>query len=299
MKPSTRGNPLRNVSQGGGVSTSFSGGDERSEPENLTSPPADAGNGKPAAAKKTYWLKRDLKYVPNQLDSSDYTEKRVWRRKVVVGTDAKDARGAVDATARSADASAAPGLLNGHISSPDVFNPFDEGQIEVWTGAGLIKVVKQGRHKIMVEGDCIQKKRGVIQGFSRAARRRMMHFLAKVRLNDLLPLFGTTTYPDIFPEEAAEFKRDLQTLIERLKRRFPPVGLIWRLEFKVRKSGVNVGKIAPHFHWLLWNVPRKFDCKPESGQWAKISKAKDGTWRETVKFYDGGKIATVVNQIGG
>ena len=33
-QPSTWGNPLRNVSQGGGVSVSFSGGDERSEPEN-------------------------------------------------------------------------------------------------------------------------------------------------------------------------------------------------------------------------------------------------------------------------
>jgi hypothetical protein len=35
---STWGNPLRNVSQGGGVSVSFSGGDERSEPENAICP---------------------------------------------------------------------------------------------------------------------------------------------------------------------------------------------------------------------------------------------------------------------
>jgi hypothetical protein len=62
---------------------------------------------------------------------------------------------------------------------------------------------------------------------------------------------------------------------------------------------VNVGKVAPHFHWLLWNVPRKFDFKPESGKWAKISQVRDGTWRETVRFYDGDKIATVVNQVSG
>jgi hypothetical protein len=61
--------------------------------------------------------------------------------------------------------------------------------------------------------------------------------LAKVRLDELLPLFGTTTHPDIFPDEAEKFKRDLQTVIERLKRRFPRVGLLWRLELKRRKSG--------------------------------------------------------------
>jgi hypothetical protein len=190
-------------------------------------------------------------------------------------------------------------LLNGHISSPDVFNPFDEGRIEVWIGAGLIKVIKQGRHKIIPENDPNQKKRGQIHGFSRASRCRMMQFLAKVRLDELLPLFGTTTYPDIFPDEAEKFKRDLQTQIERLKRRFPRVGLLWRLEFKKRKTGVNAGKVAPHFHWLLWNVPRRFDFKPETGKWAKVSQARDGSWRETVKFYDGDKIAAVVTPVSG
>jgi hypothetical protein len=112
-------------------------------------------------------------------------------------------------------------LLKGHISSRDCWNPFDEGRIEVWQGAGLIKVVKQWRHEIIPEGASKPNKRGQIHGFSRASRRRMMQFLAKVRLDELLPLFGTTTYPDIFPDEAEKFKRDLQTLIERLKRRFP------------------------------------------------------------------------------
>ena len=45
-------------------------------------------------------------------------------------------------------------------------------------------------------------KRGQIHGFSRASRRRMMQFLAKVRLDEGLPLFGTTTYPDILPRES-------------------------------------------------------------------------------------------------
>jgi hypothetical protein len=243
--------------------------------------------------KLTYLLKPDLKYCPNKLDSSDYPGKVIYRRSVIEDQGAgAEHGGAVPAPA--------PGLLKGHISSPDWFNPYDEGQIEVWTGAGLIRVVKQGRHEPVHEGKAKRRKRGKIQEFSRASRRRMMQFLAKVILDEIiLPLFGTTTYPDIFPDEAEKFKRDIRTLIERLKRRFPLVGLIWRLEFKERKSGVNAGKVAPHFHWLLWNVPLKFDYKAETGKWAKVSRGKDGVWRETVKFYDGDEIATVVTPLQG
>jgi hypothetical protein len=241
---------------------------------------------------KTYELRPNLKYRPNKLDSSGYPGQVVYRRSTIADT------GAV-AECGGAAPDIAPDLLNSHISSPDVFNPFDKGHIEVWQGAGLIKAVKQRRDRIIPENSMKQTKRGQIHGFSRASRRRMMQFLAKVRLDEQLPLFGTTTYPDIFPEDAEKFKRDLRTLIERLKRRFPGVGLLWRLEFKKRKSGLNAGKIAPHFHWLLWNVPRKFDFKPETGKWAKVSQAKDGTWLETVKFYDGDKIATVVKAISG
>ncbi len=234
-----------------------------------------------------YQLNPDLKYRPNKLDSSDYPGQVVYRRSTT------EDRGPGRTRQR-----AAPRLLNGHISSRMSSTPLMKDILKCGPGR-LIKVVKQGRHKIIPEGDSKQKKRGQIHCFSRASRRRMMQLLAKVRLDEALPLFGTTTYPDIFPDEAEKFKRDLQTLIERLKRRFPGVGLIWRLEFKERKSGVNAGKIAPHFHWLLWNVPRMFDFKPEPGKWAKISKGRDGQWRETVKFYDGDKTATVVNPVSG
>ncbi len=59
MNTSTWGNPLRNVSQGGGVSISFSGGDERSEPEN-----ADYGLG---------WQGRDGDYAQRGQAESDST----------------------------------------------------------------------------------------------------------------------------------------------------------------------------------------------------------------------------------
>src|ERR1039457_5355868 len=134
--------------------------------------------------------------------------------------------------------------------------------------------MRQKRDASIPENSKKQTKRGQIHAFSRASRRRMMHYLATLWLEGLLPLFGTTTYLDIFPEDAEKFKRDLQTLIERLKRRFPDIGLLWRLEFKRLKSGVNVGKIAPHFHWLLWNVPSKFDYRSEERRVGKECRSR-------------------------
>ncbi len=204
-------------------------------------------------------------------------------------TDAQDGnepRSGPGRDARSAPGPARVGLLTGHISSQDPHNPFDEGHIEWWEGASLVKVIKQGRGEVVPEqGEKPDKsKRGRINSFSRQSRRRMMLFLAKVRLTeDNLPLFGTTTYPDIFPEETAKFKRDLQAFLHRLKRRFPDGGILWRLEFKRRKSGENVGKIAPHFHWLLWNVPWEFEFKHERGKWAAVRQADSGGWEMVLR----------------
>ena len=189
--------------------------------------------------------------------------------------------------ARSAPGVARAGLLTGHISSQDPHNPYDEGHVEWWEGASLVKVIKQGQHEIKPEQEDKRSdsKRGRITGFSRTSRRRMMLFLAKVRLTeDSLPLFGTTTYPDIFPEEAAKFKRDLQAFLHRLKRRFPDGGILWRLEFKRRKSGENVGKIAPHFHWLLWNVPEEFPFRDERGKWCALRVQDDGGAEVTLRW---------------
>lgn len=182
---------------------------------------------------------------------------------------------------RSAPGAVRAGLLSGHISSQDPHNPFDEGQVEWWEGASLVKVIKQGRSEIIPEQEEKPAKptRGRINTFSRRSRRRMMLFLGKVRMDGKhLPLFGTTTYPDMFPEDAAKFKRDLQAFLHRLKRRFPEGGILWRLEFKRRKSGENVGKVAPHFHWFLWNVPQEFPFQAERGKWAAMRQDKSGGW---------------------
>jgi hypothetical protein len=66
------------------------------------------------------------------------------------------------------------------------------------------------------------------------------------------------------------WKNHLELFFKRLKRRFPQSCAIWKLEFQTRKSGANQGKIAPHFHLLLWGVPWEFDFQPERGKHYRV-----------------------------
>ncbi len=68
------------------------------------------------------------------------------------------------------------------------------------------------------------------------------------------PIFVTMTYPDIFPSELDKWKRDIDVFGKRLARNNTGAGFIWRIEFKERKSGLSAGKIAPHFHLLVYGA---------------------------------------------
>jgi len=99
--------------------------------------------------------------------------------------------------------------------------------------------------------------RGVISGFSKQARKRMLDLLNQVEQGSLSSgLFLTLTYPDHFPRDAARWKRDLDVFLKRAKRRYPKSVWIWRLEWKARLSGENKGEIAPHFHLLGLGISR-------------------------------------------
>lgn len=127
-----------------------------------------------------------------------------------------------------------------------------KAKVEFYTGGSLGKVQRahrfSGRTTELVGG-----RRGTVQTFSKASRRRLLRQVAKVR-RDVPTLFITLTYPDIFPTDPTKWKRDLKTFAERLKRYCPEASLIWRLELQVRKSGVNEGKIAPHYHLLVYGL---------------------------------------------
>jgi hypothetical protein len=83
----------------------------------------------------------------------------------------------------------------------------------------------------------------------------MLNFLNSINRKKIkeLPLFITLTYPDKFPEDPKRWKDDFnQRWCRRFERKYGKTPMIWRLELKDRKSGENVGKIAPHFHLMVF-----------------------------------------------
>lgn len=106
-------------------------------------------------------------------------------------------------------------------------------------------------------------KRGEVSEFSEPSRRRFLQLLATLN-RTAEPIFVTLTYPDSFPAYSEAFKRHLELFSHRLRRRWPKASVIWKLEFQERKSGANKGKIAPHYHLIVYGVPMEFPFREES-----------------------------------
>jgi len=137
-----------------------------------------------------------------------------------------------------------PGLLSVHIST------ISHGLFYV--DASKLKISRNYENKTID----YEHKRGKIQGFSRNSRRRLLSTLAEIRRADL-PLFCTLTFPDeYYPnnKNPAHWKKIYKRIISRIRRHFPTIGLIWRLETQTRKSGLYPGQIFPHFHLIVYGV---------------------------------------------
>jgi hypothetical protein len=132
--------------------------------------------------------------------------------------------------------------------------------VELFAGAGFMRVSLEASDLLTPKPE--PPKRGEIDHFSDASRRRMMDYLAKVDYSQV-PFWLDLTYPDIFPEDNERWKRDWEIFVKRLVRRWPEASGFWKLEFKPRLSGVNKGKLAPHYHALVFNVPWSFPFQPE------------------------------------
>lgn len=122
-----------------------------------------------------------------------------------------------------------------------------------WKGANLVSVSlgkREGKTK------STQAERGEIKVFSKASRRRVLQLVGTLKRTEI-SIFVTTTYPDNFERNPKKVKKHLDNFFKRLLRKFPDAIILWRLEPKKRKSGNNIGEIAPHFHLLVWNVDYK------------------------------------------
>jgi len=106
------------------------------------------------------------------------------------------------------------------------------------------------------------KVRGKCRGFPKGCRSRLMDKLNTVSKAAPLPEFFTATLPDqCYEENLEEFaikaKGYEDAFSKRLNRVAPEAAFFWRTEWKARKWGLYPGKLFPHFHGLLFNLPRR------------------------------------------
>jgi hypothetical protein len=122
-----------------------------------------------------------------------------------------------------------------------------EASMEAYPEGSLIKI-QPTRAKVPGKAG---GKRGAITEFTAASQRRMRYSMAKVDRKEVR-LFVSLTYPNDFPEDPERVARDLDCLRKRMKRK----GFAghWKRELKKRKSGSNEGKIAPHFHGIIYGT---------------------------------------------
>lgn len=133
--------------------------------------------------------------------------------------------------------------------------------VEWRKGASILKVSKADKTEHRGGG-----KRGVVKGFSRASRRRLMNIIASVRRDAKLPLFITLTYPNNYPEPK-ESKKHLKEFLRRMKRMYPSAGAIWKLEPQQRG--------APHYHILVWGIKLEELIAWVPDTWYKIAGGGD------------------------
>jgi len=94
--------------------------------------------------------------------------------------------------------------------------------------------------------------RGDIVGFSRASRKRMIEFMAKVRDDGDL-YFVTMTYDDYsWITHCGGHQDQWEAFRRRIERAYQVCKALWRVELKEHKSGDLIGQLVPHFHMLVW-----------------------------------------------
>lgn len=88
-------------------------------------------------------------------------------------------------------------------------------------------------------------RRSRIADFSRASRRRLLEMCNRLETKNVNSKFITLTFSK--PPTHTEAKAALRRFFMRLRRRWPAVSLIWRMEYQARG--------AIHFHLIVFRIP--------------------------------------------
>lgn len=157
--------------------------------------------------------------------------------------------------------------------------------VKLSVGGSLVKVSSG------MKGDFVGGVRGSIAGFSSGSRRRLMRLIASLD-RKARPVFVTLTYPDDIPS-GARAKRDIDVFRKRMAREFEGGSFLWRVEEKIRKTGHNAGRVAPHFHLLVYGVSFRSLLGYVSGSWFAVVGSGDekhlssGTSVERIRSFGG------------
>ncbi len=141
----------------------------------------------------------------------------------------------------------APGLSSVHIPPRSAWAGVLRPRIVTWKGGSSFRL----RHGAGT-GQVVGGARGVVAGFSRQSRSRLLEWLATVDMPSAgLPVFVTLTFPGSWDAASAAWSpRGSKALLEifrkRMARQWPGSWCLWRLE--PQKRG------APHFHLLVWGA---------------------------------------------
>jgi len=113
----------------------------------------------------------------------------------------------------------------------------NQAKIEVYADMVKVSVERQGKQ---IGGGT----RTECRGFSTNSRRRLQARMAQWNLNGLYCSFVTLTYPAVYSTDWRVWKRDLESFLKRIERKYPHIiGCAWRVEFQKRG--------APHYHLLI------------------------------------------------
>lgn len=100
-------------------------------------------------------------------------------------------------------------------------------------------------------------KRGIVKGFTRSARLRMLRTIASVNWDHVKhAVFITLTYPDEYANRMmGERSTDKSLFLRMLERHLKKqLGVLWRLEWEPRKSGKHVGQLVAHWHLIVFGT---------------------------------------------
>jgi hypothetical protein len=164
-------------------------------------------------------------------------------------------------------------------------SPFKKRGHAVWTGE-LLEITYIPKDKEYRRPG----KRGVVKGFTRAARLRMLRTIASINWGNVRKgLFITLTYPPGYEQRpSGEKSTDKYLMLRYMEKHLgKKFGAIWRLEYEDKKSGKTKGQIGAHWHLIVFGVSY-FEKATLDSFWQLVLRA-DGDVVTWVKKIDNGK----------